>query len=52
MHQYVHNRNFHPAKSDMKAIWNVIRPIVISSVIDREAKITSLNEIAFSEGHK
>jgi hypothetical protein len=32
MHQYVHNANFHPAKSDMKAIWNVIRPIIINSV--------------------
>jgi hypothetical protein len=32
MHQYVHNANFHPAKSDMKAIWNVIRPLVINSV--------------------
>ena len=31
MHQYVHNSNFHPSKSDMKAIWNVIRPIVINS---------------------
>jgi hypothetical protein len=32
MHQYVHNANFHPAKSDMKAIWNVIRPLVINAV--------------------
>lgn len=32
MHQYVHNANFHPAKSDMKAIWNVIRPLIIHSV--------------------
>jgi hypothetical protein len=32
MHQYVHNANFHPAKSDMKAIWNVIRPLIINSV--------------------
>ncbi len=32
MHQYVHNANFHPAKSDMKAIWNVVRPLVINSV--------------------
>ncbi|WP_050424212.1 hypothetical protein [Bradyrhizobium tropiciagri] len=32
MHQYVHNPDFHPARSDLKAIWNVIRPIVISSV--------------------
>jgi hypothetical protein len=31
MHQYVHNANFHPAKSDMKAIWNVVRPLIISS---------------------
>lgn len=32
MHQYVHNPNFHPGKSDLIAIWQVIRPIVISSV--------------------
>jgi len=32
MHQYVHNANFHPAKSDMKAIWNVIRPLIVNSV--------------------
>jgi hypothetical protein len=32
MHQYVHNPNFHPSKSDMKAIWNVIRAVVINSV--------------------
>jgi hypothetical protein len=32
MHQYVHNPNFHPVKSDMKAIWNVIRQIIINSV--------------------
>lgn len=32
MHQYVHNPNFHPSKSDMKAIWNVIRVVIISSV--------------------
>ena len=25
MHQYVHNPDFHPSKSDMKAIWNVIQ---------------------------
>jgi len=31
MHQYVHNPNFHPSKSDMKAIWNVIRVVVINS---------------------
>jgi hypothetical protein len=31
MHQYVHNPNFHPSKSDLKAIWNVIRPLVINS---------------------
>jgi hypothetical protein len=31
MHQYVHNPDFHPARSDMKAIWNVIRVIVINS---------------------
>jgi hypothetical protein len=32
MHQYVHNPNFHPARSDMKAIWNVIRPVIMNSV--------------------
>ncbi len=32
MHQYVHNPDFHPSKSDMKAIWNVIRVIIINSV--------------------
>jgi hypothetical protein len=32
MHQYVHSANFHPSKSDLKSIWNVIRPIVINSV--------------------
>jgi hypothetical protein len=32
MHQYVHNPDFHPARSDMKAIWNVIRVIIINSV--------------------
>jgi hypothetical protein len=32
MHQYVHNQNFHPARSDLKAIWNVVRPIVMNSV--------------------
>jgi hypothetical protein len=32
MHQYVHSQNLHPAKSDMKAIWNVIRSIIINSV--------------------
>lgn len=31
MHQYVHNANFHPGKSDLKAIWNVIRPLIINS---------------------
>ena len=31
MHQYVHNANFHPGKSDLKAIWNVIRPLIIHS---------------------
>jgi hypothetical protein len=31
MHQYVHNSAFHPSKSDLKAIWNVIRVIVINS---------------------
>ncbi len=32
MHQYVHNPNFHPAKSDLKNIWNVVRPIIVNSV--------------------
>jgi hypothetical protein len=32
MHQYVHNPNFHPGKSDLKAIWNVIRPIITNAV--------------------
>jgi hypothetical protein len=32
MHQYVHNPNFHPARSDLKAIWNVIRSIILNSV--------------------
>jgi hypothetical protein len=32
MHQYVHNSDFHPAKSDLKAIWIVVRAIVINSV--------------------
>lgn len=32
MHQYVHNPNFHPSISDMKAIWNVIRPIIMNSI--------------------
>jgi hypothetical protein len=32
MHQYVHNPNFHPVSSDMKAIWIVIRQIVMNSV--------------------
>ena len=31
MHQYVHNPAFHPSKSDLKAIWNVIRVLVINS---------------------
>jgi hypothetical protein len=31
MHQYVHNPDFHPSRSDMKAIWNVIRSIIINS---------------------
>lgn len=31
MHQYVHNPHFHPGKSDLKAIWNVVRPLVINS---------------------
>jgi len=33
MHQYVHNPNFHPSKSDMKAIWHVIRVIIINSAV-------------------
>jgi hypothetical protein len=32
LHQYVHSADFHPAKSDLKAIWNVIRPIVMNSI--------------------
>jgi hypothetical protein len=32
MHQYVHNPNFHPSRSDMKSIWNVIRVVIINSV--------------------
>jgi len=32
MHQYVHKPNFHPAKSDLKNIWNVVRPIIVNSV--------------------
>jgi hypothetical protein len=32
MHQYVHNPHFHPAISDLKNIWNVIRQIIINSV--------------------
>jgi hypothetical protein len=32
MHQYVHNPNFHPSRSDLKAIWNVIRTLVTNSV--------------------
>ncbi len=32
MHQYVHNPDFHPTKSDLKAIWNVIRHLIIHSV--------------------
>jgi len=31
MHQYVHNPAFHPSQSDLKAIWNVVRPMVINS---------------------
>lgn len=31
MHQYVHSPNFHPSKSDLKSIWNVIRAIVVNS---------------------
>jgi hypothetical protein len=31
MHQYVHNSSFHPGKSDLKSIWNVIRPLIINS---------------------
>jgi len=32
MHQYVHNPDYHPARSDLKAIWTVIRAVVINSV--------------------
>lgn len=32
MHQYVHNADYHPAKSDLKAIWTVIRALVMNSV--------------------
>lgn len=32
MHQYIHSPDFHPSRSDLKAIWQVIRPIVINSV--------------------
>lgn len=32
MHQYVHNAAFHPARSDLKAIWNVVRVLVIGAV--------------------
>jgi hypothetical protein len=32
MHQYVHNPDYHPAKSDLKAIWTVIRAVVINAV--------------------
>lgn len=32
MHQYVHNPDFHPSKSDLKAIWIVVRAMVINSV--------------------
>jgi hypothetical protein len=32
MHQYVHNSAFHPARSDLKAIWIVVRALVIGSV--------------------
>lgn len=32
MHQYVHNASFHPGKSDLKAIWTVIRPLIMNSV--------------------
>lgn len=32
MHQYVHNANCHPTRSDMKAIWNVVRPLIMNSV--------------------
>lgn len=31
MHQYVHNANFHPGKSDLKSIWIVIRPLIMHS---------------------
>lgn len=32
MQQYVHNANFHPSESDLKAIWNVIRPMILNSL--------------------
>ena len=32
MHQYVHNADYHPTKTDLKAIWTVIRVIVMNSV--------------------
>ncbi len=32
MQQYVHNPNFHPGKSDLKATWMVVRLIIINSV--------------------
>ena len=32
MHQYVHNASFHPSRSDLKAIWIVVRVLVIGSV--------------------
>jgi len=32
MHQYVHNPDFHPAQSDLRSIWTVIRPVVMNSV--------------------
>jgi hypothetical protein len=32
MHQYVHNPDFHPSRSDMKSIWNVIRVIILNSI--------------------
>lgn len=32
MHQYIHNANFHPTRSDLKAIWNVVRPLIMHSV--------------------
>lgn len=31
MHQYVHNPNFHPGKSDLKSMWMVIRPLIMNS---------------------